>query len=775
MQSTQNYSLEQKEENLVSKLLFTYLPYWPVFVLFLALFTGGAYLYLLFSTPKYEATATMIIKDERKGSDDSKMMESLDLISTKKIIENEVEVLQSRTLINSVVRKLHLYAPVYQETKFRPTSAYVTSPVLVEAVNPEEVRYFKKIYLQYDNKNNTVLLNNKFNCAINEWINTPYGTLKFIVNTKYKTPAAATPYYFSIIPIKNVALGISGNLKVIPANKLSSVINLSYKDEVPQRAEDVLNELLATYNNAAINEKNNLAKNTLSFVTDRLNIVSRELDAIERKVQQYKANRSAVDISTQGQIFLQNVGTNDQKLSDINIQLGALNQAEKFVTSDDNNSGILPSALGVNDPSLTRLMTNLYTSQLEYEKLKKTVAENNPLLVSITDQIKKLKPDILNNLQSQRKNLEASRQSLYATNGTYNSMLQSIPQKERQLLEISREQTIKSAIYSFLLQKREESALSYASTVSDSKVVDKAQSSSGPVSPNSKIIYLAAILAGLILPIGWIGAREALNRKVLYRREIEELTSIPVLGEIAYTKTVSSHEIEAGKRTFIAQEFRKIRTALPYLGIGNKTKKILVTSSIPGEGKSFIAANLAVSLSLTGKKVALIDLDLHNPSLQKILKTNEEFGVSDYLIGDKEPKDIINPSSEFENLYFISSGHLQPNPSELLENGKVNHIISYLESNFDLVIIDTAPVVSVTDAHILSGCCDATLYIVRHQYTPKMLIERIDQNNKINQLTNPAIIFNGVKDRGFVKSNYGYGYDYVYGSDQTRKDKKFLN
>ncbi len=775
MQSTQNDSLEQNEENFISKLLLTYLPYWPVFVVFLVLFMGGAYVYLLFSTPKYEATATMIIKDERKGSDDSKMMESLNLVSTKKIIENEVEVLQSRTLIDNVVRKLRLYAPVYQETKFRPTAAYITSPVLVEAIHPDEVHGFKKIYLQYDNKKNTVLLDNKFNCALNEWINTPYGTLKFIVNTKYQTPAAARPYYFSIIPIKRVALGISGNLKVAAANKLSSVINLSYRDEVPQRAEDVLNELLTTYSNTSINEKNNLAKNTLAFVTDRLNIVSRELEAIERKVQKYKAASGAVDISTQGELFLKNVSSNDQTVSEINMQLGGLDQAEKHILSNDNNSGILPSALGVSDPSLSRLMTNLYTSQLEYEKLKKTVAENNPLLVSVTDQINKLKPDILNNLQSQRRNLEASKKSLYATNNTYNSVLQSIPQKERQLLEISREQTIKSAIYSFLLQKREESALSYASTVSDSRVVDKAQSSPGPVSPNSKIIYLASIFASLILPIGWIGAREALNRKVLYRREIEQLTSIPVLGEIAYTKTGSSNEIEAGKRTFIAQEFRKIRTSLPYLGIGPKTKKILVTSSIPGEGKSFIAANLAVSLSLTGKKVALIDLDLHNPSLQKILKTNHEFGISNYLIGDKEPVEIINSSSEFGNLYFVASGPLQPNPSELLENGRINDIISYMESNFDVVIIDTAPVVSVSDAHILSGCCDATLYIVRHQYTPKMLIERIDRNNKINQLTNPAIIFNGVKDRGFVKSNYGYGYDYVYGYDQTRKDKKFLN
>ena len=224
--------------------------------------------------------------------------------------------------------------------------------------------------------------------------------------------------------------------------------------------------------------------------------------------------------------------------------------------------------------------------------------------------------------------------------------------------------------------------------------------------------------------------------------------------------------IEAGKRSFIAEEFRKLRISLSFLGIDATHKKILVTSSISGEGKSFIAANLAVSLAMTGKKVVIVDLDLNNPTIAKILNVTQEEGMTEFLTGEKEPEEIIKRVKAHENLFFISAGKLPETPSELLANGKVKEIIDYLENIFDLVVIDTSPIVLVTDGYLLTGLCDATLYVIRHKYTPKMLIKRIDENNQINPINNPAIIFNGVKMRGFFKNNYGYGYDYVYGSKQ---------
>jgi capsular exopolysaccharide synthesis family protein len=330
-----------------------------------------------------------------------------------------------------------------------------------------------------------------------------------------------------------------------------------------------------------------------------------------------------------------------------------------------------------------------------------------------------------------------------------------------------------------LLQKREESAISIASTVSDMKIVDMAQASDNPVSPDKRIIYGVSILAALLIVFAIITAKEGLSRKLLYRHEIEAFTSIPVIGEIAFKKPKQLIVVEDGVKSLLAEEFRKIRITLPYLGIGPNNKKILVTSSIAGEGKSFVAANLAQALALTGKRVVLVDMDLHNPSLEKIMTERGLTGVSEFLNGKANYFQIVNKTSLNENLFFIPSGAVPSNPSELICNGKVKDLIDYLENSFDYVIIDTAPVIPVSDAYELSSYCNATLFVVRHKYTPKMLIQRMDESIKINPLSNPAIIFNGVSNRGFVKNSYGYGYGYTYVIGQNSKSKirssKLLN
>lgn len=760
----------QKDENLVTQLISRYISFWPLFLLSAAIAIGAAYVYLRYTTPKYEATATLIIKDEKKGNEDSKLMESLNMMSTKKIIENEVEVLQSRSLMDKVVKSLYMYAPIHQEGKIRELPAYLSSPVVIEVANPDELTEVPKVYFRYEKNTGEVYIDNKLAGLVNEWINTPYGRLRFLTNKKYKPNDLGKQFYFSLVDVRSVTRNVLKNLKVVAASKLSSIINLSYRDEVPTRAEDVLNQLVVYYDRAAIDEKNSLAKNTLQFVEERLNAIGQDIDSMQKIVTRYKSSRGASDISMQSQLYLQNVSSNDQRLGEINMQLAAINQVEKSLTSGDGTAS-LPSTLGASDPSLSQMMNNLNTAELEYERLRKTVAENNPMLVSLRDQIGKLKPTILENVQSQKRNLEVSKSSLSTTSGKYNSLLSTIPQKERELVDMSRDLNIKNGIYQFLLQKREESELSYASTLSDSRVVNKAQSTRKPVSPNKMLIYLAALAASFGFCILFISAREAFSRKVLYRSDLEALTSVPIIGEVAFNKSKETLVIEAGKRSFIAEEFRKIRVALHFMGINATTKKkILITSSIPGEGKSFVAANLGISQALTGKKVVLVDIDLHNPGLGKSFKkTTEDPGVSDYLAGKKDPEEIIKRVPEFDNLFFISSGHLHESPSELLLNGKIQDLITYLEGIFDLVIMDTAPVVLVTDAYILTSLSDVTLYVTRHKYTPKMLIKRIDDNNKVNPLVNPAIIFNGVKTRGFFKNNYGYGYDYVYGAKDGKE------
>jgi tyrosine-protein kinase Etk/Wzc len=762
------------EESLFNQIISRYIYYWPLFIVLMIIFGSAAFVFLRYTTPKYEASATLIINDEKKGADNSKAMDALNMINSKKIIENEIEVLKSRSIMEEVVKSMHLYAPITIEGKLRNIPAFFLCPVLIEAKNPDSILSAAKVSLQYNPTTQDIFLSKRPAGKLNQWINTRYGIIRAVPNPHFRGDFDKKPYYFSLTPPREMAVKMLSSLKVVSENKLSSIVSLAYRDELPERCEAILNELIIQYDKASIDEKNSLAKNTLQFVQDRLQIVSKDLDSIESTVKAYKSGAGASDISTQGQLYLQNVSANDQELGRINMKLSVLEQVERAINGDANTmSGITPSTVGIDDPALTQLVTELNVKELEYERLRKTVAENNPLLVSLRDQINKIKPTIRENLRSQRSNLEASRSNLSSTNSQYNAMLSSIPEKEREILEKSRDQQVKSGIYSFLLQKKEESELSYASTLSDSRVINHAQATKFPVSPNKKFIFLGAIMAAIIIGIGFITAREGLSKTILYRKDLESMTQIPVIGEVAFNDSKESLVIVRGKRSFIAEEFRKIRASLHFLGINSSKRKILITSSIPGEGKSFISANLAISNALTGKKVVLMDVDLHNPGLGKFFgKSTKDTGLSDYLQGHCSLSDITGSVDGIENLHYIPSGTLHESPSELLLNGKIDALIEKLDAEYDMVILDTAPSVLITDAYILTNLCDTTLYVVRHKHTPKLILKRLDESMEINPLNNPGIIFNGVKKRGFFKNNYGYGYDYVYGGKYSPQSKR---
>ena len=493
-------NLSEADKNIIGQLWFKYSPYWPLFVLFFGLAVAAAWFFLKISTPLYESTASILIKDEKKGEDDSKVVAELNQLSSKKIIENETEVLKSRTLMNEVVRKLHLYAPIYQEGRFRPRSAYVLSPVVIEALNPDAIQPTKrKVYFTYSSEKKQVNIGGR-SFALNQWANTPYGTLKFIPqDLQYNSKA---PLYFYLIDPKRVALSLIEDLEILPASKLSSVLDLKIRSEVPKRGEDILNTLITFYARSSVNDKNTLASNTLSFVNQRLAAVTHDLDSIQKKLQQYKTNNNAVDISSQGTLYLQNVSQVDQKLNDVNTEIAVLDQVEGYVKSKDNAGSIVPSTFGVSDPLLTQLLDKLYDAELQYEKLRKTTPENNPIMISLNNQIEKIKPNILENIRSQKSSLQANKSALNTTNNHFTSGLQTLPQKEKDLVEISRQENVKSNVYNFLLQKKEETELSLSATMTDSRVIDYAESTIYPVSPKTLLVFGIAAVFGLLLPMG---------------------------------------------------------------------------------------------------------------------------------------------------------------------------------------------------------------------------------------------------------------------------------
>ena len=774
MKVSANNGIEAAENSFFQQLFFRYWPYWPLFLILILLGLGAGYLYLRTTAPMFESTATLLIKDEKKGLDDSKIMESLNPLSSKKIVENETEIIRSRAILSEVVNELYLYAPVFEKGELITKSAYASSPVSVELKYPDSLVEVKHIVFTWSATDKSVTIGkNKY--PVNTWVNTPWGICRFTENVLYHPSAGpAGELYFSLVNAKNVTKYLSDIIEVTPVSKLSTVINLKITDESPERGEAILNTLMLVYSKVSVADKTQLASNTLNFVEKRLKLIEAELDSTEGKIQKYRTDKGAIDLGEQSQLYLRSVGESDQKASELNVQLAALDQVEKYVESKSNQAGVVPASFGIQDPLLSELVTKLYDAEIQYEKLKKTTGENNAVLVSLQNEIVKIKPNILEIVHNQRKSLEAGRDNLNSSISRYSTLLKNVPKQEQELAEMRRPVGTKNNIYTFLLQKREEAALSYGSTVSDSRLVDKAESSVKPVSPNKTIVLLVSILGAFAVGIIYLSLREAFNSKILFRNDIESFTTIPVLGELVYDKS-KDILVSGSGRSLIEEQFRQIRTSLSFLNNPASTRKVMITSSIAGEGKSFVASNLALSMAATGRKVVLVDMDLYMPQIANMFNIANDYGIGEYLEGKKDVDHIIKKSTVSDNLFIVPAGNNDNdgNVSELLLNGKAQKLLDYLETVFDIVVVDTTPVLAITDAYTISSWCDVTVYVVRHGFTPKIHVQRLDDIAQLHRLKNIGIVFNGVKKRGVGKYGfgYGYGYDYDYGY-RYRKEKE---
>lgn len=779
-----------KEVNILSTAFNWYLPYWPMFIVLVILGLAGAWAYLkYYANPTYEAYATIVVKDEKKGVDESGVLEALNIYPTKQIVENEIEVVRSRKLMEQVVEQLQLYAPVYEAPSFsqgrlQATSAYNTSPVTIKARNPDKLKDTSEVYFSVNyftekdiprKKIKEVVIDNKA-YPLGQWTNTPFGELKFESNdNQLSTPERKL--FFSLNKTSAVTNSLINNLDVKAASKLSTVINLTLKDEVPQRGKDVLNRLLLSYNRLSQEEKKDRAFNTLALIETRLASVEKELDSIERKIQQFRASKGAVNLSEESRQYLENAGSNDRKSADLNMQLAALNEVEEYVNSKEDKAAMVPSTIGVEDPVLLEMMQKMYTARVEYEKLRKTTGENNPLATVAAKEIEQIRPMIMEKLRNNRVSLQASIKNLASTTGTYNAMLRTIPEKEREYMDISRAQQIKSNIYSFLLEKREQAIVSSSSVISDSKIIDMAESSIVPVSPKKTLVYAVALVVALGLGIALVSGKELLNRKIMFRSEIETLAPVPVLAEISAAKKKDALLKTSSKTSMVAEQFRQLRAAIGLLKRQKNmaVKRILVTSNIPGEGKTYISTNLAMSLALAGNKVILVDMDIRLPKTSAVMGVMETAGVSEFLDGSKKPEEIIKQTDKHENLYTISAGAGEDHARELILTGQLNNLLIYLDTTFDYIVLDASPIDPVPDSFVFSEFCDITLFVVRHGRTPKMMVQMLEHNTKFKALKNPYIVFNGIQSRGILKGmygySYGYGYDNVYRNSEKRKMK----
>lgn len=757
----------EEHTGLLEMIRHKYQPYWPLFVIASIISLSIAYVYLRYATPLYKMSSSLLIKEDTRPTESS-IIEMMDPLGRGKKVDNEIEILKSRTIAKTVVRNLNLYGEVFEKGRIRDISMYKKGPLQFNFIDPDLINpdENKIVELQYDYKGQKVSLDGK-PYPLNDTVHTEWGRMVIRAVPGYN-PAGqhGEGFYLRVAGDKVLGGVFLSNLKIAAATKNSNVLRLEYVDPVPQRGMDMLNELMKAYDNASIDDKNKTASKTMAFVEDRLRIITAELSQVEGQIQEYKTNEGIVDIGEQSKIFLNAVQDNDVRLSEADMQLSTLSAVEQYVKGKKTEDNLVPATLGIADATLLGLLGKLQDAELQYERLKKTTGENSPVLVSLSAQIDKLRPAIMDNIASLRANLEASRAKLSTQNNRFLSMLKGVPSKEKTLLEVSRQQAIKNNIYTFLLEKREETQLQYAAAISDSRIIDLAEAESFPFSPKKSMVMALALIAGIAVVAGFIAVKDLMNHKVMFRSDIEKGTSAPIIAEIMFDKS-GAIAITEGKRTPVAEQFRALRTSLSYIGINGDNKTILVTSSISGEGKSFVAVNLALSLSLTKKKVVLLEFDLRKPKVSKILNVPHHPGISNYLVGHSSLNDILKqPIENNEYMYLLSAGVIPPNPTELILNGRLEHLLATLRASFDYVIIDSAPVGPVTDARLLAPFADATLYVVRHERTPKFNLKMIEDLYEQGDLGKLNIVFNGLKMRGVPGYAYAYGGGYGYGNGQ---------
>ena len=768
--SDQQFFKERPETNLLIQILQRYLPFWPLFVIAIGIGLAISWYNLRSQTKIYLASAKVLLKDPNKNGGDSKVLDALNIFSEKKIVENEIIVLRSSSLMEEVVDSLDLYATVYNEGKVRVEELYKdNSPIWFRALDRDSIMGGGKQYFSVDWRKGNVKIAGQ-EVPFNSTLNIGGTSYHVIPNPTYNQHLSGKNYYAVFNTVPDAAADIIGNLKANATSTTSTVIELKLESPEPNKANDILNKLFKVYNRNAIEDKNVIAAKTLNFIQERLQFVIGQLDSVEKNIQSYKTKEGIYNLGSQAELYLGTVKELDKKNSDVEIQMDVLREVQNYVNNKGRRPGTVPSQLLISDPTLTSLLQKLYEAEFQYDKTAAINGEKSDAVIMAAQSVDRIKGDIRENLGSIRDNLQTVKSNVSGNIAMNNGMLSTIPQKERGLLDISRQQAIKNNIYTFLLQKREETALSSASTTADLRVLEKA-SASGPIRPVPKNFYMMGFLLGLLAAALIVLLREQFNRKILFRTEIEDKTKVPILAEIMQTPSKDTIAISEGKRTIIAEQFRSMRTNLAFMGMNEEHKTLLVTSSISGEGKSFIALNLAMSITLTGKRVALMEMDLRKPKLSKYLGISRDPGISNYLINMSNIEEIIKVT-DYPNLFVVSAGPIPPNPTELIGSPKFVSMMEELKTRFDYIIIDSAPIGPVTDSQLLAVYADTTVYVVRHGLTPKVFLRMINDLYEQKKFNNMAIVFNGLKKRGisflsygYGYSSYGYGYGYGYGSD----------
>ena len=779
-----NEAQESKEENIdVKELLFKYLIHWPWFVGAVVACLIAAWVYLHVSTPVYNISATVLIKDDKKGGSAGMLsgLESLGLdgmVSSSQNIDNEIEVLRSKTIAKEVVEDLGLYISYTDEDEFPSRNMYKTSPVQVsltpqEADLLEEPMIVKMALQPQGSMDVTVKIDDdeyqKHFEKLPAVFPTDKGTLAFFLTpdsvlsskrTSEETTASEKTTRNITATINKplaVAKWCCKNMTIEPTSKTTSVAVISLKNSNVQRGKDFINKLLEMYNINTNNDKNEVAQKTAEFINERIGIISKELGSTEKDLESFKRGAGITDLTSDAQIALTGSAEYEKKRVENQTQINLLQDLQKYMQNEGYE--VLPSNIGLQDLNLAAAINRYNDVLVERKRLLRTSTENNPTIINLDTSISAMKENVQVSLDRVLRGLFITKADLDREASRYSRRISEAPGQEREFVSIARQQEIKAGLYLMLLQKREENAITLAATANNAKIIDEAIADDAPVAPRSKITYLIALILGVGIPVGVIYLLELTKFKIEGRADVEKLTSAPIVGDIPLTdEKQGAIAVFENQNNLMSETFRNVRTNLQFM-LGNGKKVILVTSTVSGEGKSFISGNLAISLSLLGKKVVIVGLDIRKPGLNKVFNISKrEQGITQYLANpEKNLMDLVQLSDVSKNLYILPGGTVPPNPTELLARDGLDKAIETLKKNFEYVILDTAPVGMVTDTLLIGRVADLSVYVCRADYTRKNEYTLINELIDGNKLPNLCTVINGLD---LKKRKYGYYYGY---------------
>ena len=768
---------EENEEMNFREQVNRYLTRWRWFLLSLFICLILTLIYLYYVPQKYEATTTILVRDEKKGGMLSELSAFADLglgVSMKNNVDNEIEILKSRSLIESTIQKMNLNVSLFTEGNIIDKDIYANAPVKISFVSKKALFNDANVVLkchflgnntfQLDNIKNdknkitNLILSSKKEFKYSEPIPTTLGTLivtKTIYYPENQVEKDKSSVLIVIKPLDNLTEEFKKNLKVESISKTSSVVAISISDPVVKRAEDFLNTMIQIYNADAAEDKNFISENTSKFISNRLALITQELEGVEQNVERFKKSNKLTDIESEAKIFIEGSNEYDKKGVETEIQQNIVSSLLDFLKKS-NNSDLLPSNL-IPDNAGTLTLINSYNQLiLDRNRILKSATIENPSVVKLDQQLISLKKNVETSLDRMLSTLKIQNQDIKIQEGAMNGKIAKIPVQERQFKVIARQQKVKEELYLYLLQKREEIAISLAVTEANARVIDLAKVDENATTPKKNIICLAGILIGLIIPFGLIYVDDLLDTKIKSKLDLDGKTQIPFIGDVPTSQNISEL-IRSESRTSSAEALRIIRTNLEFML--NKVEKgmaktIFVTSTFGSEGKTFIATNLAATFALPGAKVLLIGMDIRNPKLVEYIDL-PHVGLTNYLsTPDADIQDFIIKHKDYERFFILPSGIIPPNPAELLMSKKVDHLFEKIKKEYDYIIVDTAPVSLVTDTLLIAKNADTFVYVMRANFIEKKMLSVPNNYFKEKKLPNMCIVLNDTS----TKQGYTYGY-----------------